>query len=106
MHDPVLEREGAHPLSLRQRMLDVAKVVLRAAPLLLLGEGGAEVVLEIAAERRDPRNVQPIRGGRATASGRRGARPGSSSRCVIACLLSVWLRGACGILPGDVARER
>src|SRR5439155_3489298 len=51
VHDPVLEREGAHPLSLRPGgLVDVAEVVFGTVPLLLLREGGTEVVLEIAAE--------------------------------------------------------
>jgi hypothetical protein len=50
VHDPVLECEGAHPLSLRQDLVDVAKVVFGTVPLLVLREGGTEVVLEIAAE--------------------------------------------------------
>jgi len=51
VHDPVLEREGAHSLSLRQGLVDVAEVVFGTVPLLLVGEGGTEVVLEIAAQR-------------------------------------------------------
>ena len=51
VHDPVLNREGAQPLSLGRGLVDVAEVVVGAAPLLLLREGGPEVVFEIGAER-------------------------------------------------------
>jgi predicted dithiol-disulfide oxidoreductase (DUF899 family) len=54
VHDPVLECERAQPLSLRQGLINVAEVVLGAVSLLLLGEGGTEVVLEVAAEGGDP----------------------------------------------------
>ena len=52
--DPVHERERAHPRRLLAGIVDVAEVVFGAVALLLVGEGGAEVVLEVAAERRDP----------------------------------------------------
>ena len=50
VNDPVLERENAHPLTLRHGLINVAEVVLTTVPLLLLREGGVEVVPEIAAE--------------------------------------------------------
>src|SRR5215216_5822688 len=42
VHDAVLEREGAHPLSLGRDLVDVAEVVLGPVPLLLLCEGSTE----------------------------------------------------------------
>src|ERR671935_306150 len=46
----VLEREGAHALLLRLGLVDVLVVVVGAVFLLLFGEGGAEVVFEVAAK--------------------------------------------------------
>src|SRR5919108_544778 len=48
--DPVIEREGAQPRRLLPGIVRVAEVMLAAASPLLLGEGGAEVVLEVRAE--------------------------------------------------------
>ena len=61
VHDPILESEGAQPLSLRRGLVDVPEVVFGAGPLLLLREGRAEVVLEVAAEGGDPGERQPMR---------------------------------------------
>ena len=51
----VLQREDAHALLLRLGLVDMLVVVVGAVSLLLLGEGGSEVVPEVAAERRNPR---------------------------------------------------
>src|SRR5439155_18472070 len=51
----VLERKGAYALLLRLGLVDMPEVVLGAVSPLLLGEGDAEVVVEVAPERRDPR---------------------------------------------------
>jgi hypothetical protein len=47
----VLERKDAHTLLLRLGFVDVPEVVVGAVSPLLLGEGGAEVVVEVAPER-------------------------------------------------------
>jgi hypothetical protein len=44
----VLEREDAYTLLLRLGLVDMLVVVVGAVSPLLLGEGGAEVVLEVA----------------------------------------------------------
>src|SRR5918993_1679711 len=51
----VLEREDAHTLLLRLGLVGMPEVVVGAVPPLLLGEGDAEVVVEVAPERRNPR---------------------------------------------------
>src|SRR5438874_13619588 len=51
----VLQREDAHTFLLRLGLVDMLIVVYGAISLLLLGEGGAEVVPETARERRNPR---------------------------------------------------
>jgi hypothetical protein len=50
VYDAVLDREVAHSLAPRREPIDRAEVVFGAVPMLLLGEGGTEVILEIAAE--------------------------------------------------------
>src|SRR5688572_4121021 len=51
----VLKREDAHTLLLRLGLIDMPEVVVGAVSPLLLGEGDAEVVVEVAPERRNPR---------------------------------------------------
>ncbi len=51
----VLQREDARSLPLWIELVDMPEVVVCAVFSLLLGERRAEVVLEIAPERRDPR---------------------------------------------------
>jgi hypothetical protein len=50
----VLEREDARTLLLRLGLVDMPEIVVGAASPLLLGEGDAEVVAEVAPERRNP----------------------------------------------------
>ncbi len=51
----VLQRKDAHALLLRLGLIDMLIVVVGAVSLLFLGEGGSEVVPEVAPERRNPR---------------------------------------------------
>src|SRR5262245_61959856 len=51
----VLEREDTQTLPLRFGRVDMPEVVVGALGALLFGEGGAEVVVEVGAERRNPR---------------------------------------------------
>src|SRR5687768_9429971 len=55
MDRAVLEREDTHTLPLWLGLVDMPKVVVGTVSLLLFGEGGAEVVFEVAPERRNPR---------------------------------------------------
>src|SRR5262245_15453631 len=54
VNSAVLEREDAHTLLLRLWLVDMPEVVVGAVSPLLLGEGDAEVVVEVAPERRNP----------------------------------------------------
>src|SRR5262249_37803584 len=55
MNQSVLQDEGAHPFALRCDLVFVPEVVDRPVLLLFLRERRAEVVSELAAERRHPR---------------------------------------------------
>ena len=50
----VLKCEDAHTLPLRPGLVDMSVVVVSAVSLLFLGEGGTEIVFEVAPERRNP----------------------------------------------------